>query len=80
MSNIDGFISTLGFYMVQIDCKESYESAENNKKNLHLEKVKEAALVVPEVQYIGWDVAILKNSVALIEGNHDLGLILINCA
>lgn len=36
-------------------------------------KVKEAALVVPEVQYIGWEVAILKNSVALIEGNHDSG-------
>lgn len=41
--------------------------------SLVVEKVKEAALVVPEVQYIGWDVAILKNSVALIEGNHDPG-------
>lgn len=34
---------------------------------------KKAALVVLEVPYIGWDVAILKNSVALIEGNHDPG-------
>lgn len=41
--------------------------------SLVVEKVKETALVVPEVQYIGWDVAILKNSVALIEGNHDPG-------
>lgn len=41
--------------------------------SLVVEKVKEAALVFLEVQYIGWDVSILKNSVALIEGNHDPG-------
>ncbi len=35
-----------------------------------VEKVKEAALVVPEVRYVGWDVALLKNGdVCFIEGN-----------
>ena len=35
--------------------------------------VLEAANLIPEVGYIGWDVAILECSVALIEGNHDPG-------
>lgn len=35
--------------------------------------VLEAANLIPEVGYIGWDVAILEGSVALIEGNHDPG-------
>lgn len=33
----------------------------------------EAAKVVPQVQYVGWDVAIPENDVAIIEGNHDPG-------
>ena len=36
-------------------------------------RVKEAATVVPEVEYIGWDVAVLDDDVAIIEGNHDPG-------
>lgn len=36
-------------------------------------EVIKAAHLIPDVQYIGWDVAILDNSVALIEGNHDPG-------
>ncbi|MBR5485966.1 MAG: hypothetical protein IKV41_05595 [Oscillospiraceae bacterium] len=35
-----------------------------------VEMVKEAALVVPEMGYIGWDVAITKNGPLLIEANH----------
>ena len=41
--------------------------------NLVKEEVIKAAQLIPEVAYIGWDVAILKDSVALIEGNHDPG-------
>lgn len=32
-----------------------------------------AAQVIPQVEYIGWDIAILDNSISLIEGNHDPG-------
>ena len=35
-----------------------------------VEFVKKAAEVVPEVGYVGWDVAISKNGPTLIEGNH----------
>ena len=38
-----------------------------------ISRVLEAAKVVPEVQYVGWDVAVLENDVAIIEGNHDPG-------
>ena len=34
-----------------------------------VELVKECAKVVPEVQYIGWDVAISQNGPLIIEGN-----------
>ena len=33
----------------------------------------QASLKIPEVKYIGWDVAILENDIALIEGNHNSG-------
>lgn len=36
-------------------------------------EVVNAANAIPDVQYIGWDVAILSDSIALIEGNHDPG-------
>lgn len=36
--------------------------------------VKEASKLIPEVQYIGWDVAILENDVALVEGNEFPGV------
>lgn len=29
--------------------------------------------IVPEVQYVGWDIAVLKDGFAVIEGNHDPG-------
>lgn len=35
--------------------------------------VKEAAKEIPEVAYVGWDVAVLETETALIEGNHDPG-------
>lgn len=35
-----------------------------------VEMVKEAALVIPEVGYVGWDVAITPDSCCLVEGNH----------
>lgn len=41
--------------------------------NLVIREVEKASLLLPEVQYIGWDVAILEDSIALIEGNHDPG-------
>ena len=37
------------------------------------QEVTKAAQLISEVAYIGWDVAILEDSVALIEGNHDPG-------
>ena len=36
-----------------------------------LEVVKRAAKMIPQVRYIGWDVAITNNSVEIIEGNHN---------
>ena len=36
--------------------------------------VKEASKLIKEVKYIGWDIAILENSVALIEGNEFPGV------
>ena len=36
--------------------------------------VKEAAKLIPEVQYIGWDVSILENDVCLVEGNEFPGV------
>lgn len=35
-----------------------------------LEMIKKAALEVPEVRYVGWDVAITENGPAIIEGNY----------
>ena len=39
-----------------------------------LEFVKNAAMVVPEIGHIGWDVAIAKDGPAIIEGNADPGV------
>lgn len=36
-------------------------------------EVVKAAKSIPQIAYIGWDVAVLENGVALIEGNHDPG-------
>ncbi len=36
-----------------------------------LEVVTKAAKMIPQVRYIGWDVAITNNSVEIIEGNHN---------
>lgn len=36
--------------------------------------VKEASKLIPEVQYIGWDIAILENDVCLVEGNEFPGV------
>ncbi|MBO6195122.1 MAG: hexapeptide transferase [Bacilli bacterium] len=38
------------------------------------EMVKEASKLIPEVKYIGWDVAILENDVCLVEGNEFPGV------
>jgi len=38
-----------------------------------LETVKKAALLVPDLKYLGWDFAILENGVEFIEANHDPG-------
>ena len=38
------------------------------------EMVKEAAKVIPEVKYVGWDVAIMENDVCLVEGNEFPGV------
>ena len=35
--------------------------------------VLQASSLVPEVQYVGWDVAVLENGAAIIEGNRDPG-------
>lgn len=39
-----------------------------------IELVKECAKIVPEIQYIGWDVAILDKGASIIEGNHFPGV------
>ena len=39
--------------------------------------VKEAALLLPELKYLGWDFAILGKSVALIEANHNPAKIIV---
>jgi len=36
-----------------------------------LEVVTKAAKMIPQIRYIGWDIAITKNSVEIIEGNHN---------
>lgn len=36
-----------------------------------LEIVTKAALLIPQVRYIGWDIAITNNSIEIIEANHD---------
>ena len=36
--------------------------------------VKDASKLIPEVQYIGWDIAILENDVCLVEGNEFPGV------
>lgn len=41
--------------------------------DLAVDMVKKAAMMIPDVAYIGWDVAIMENDVQLIEGNHDPG-------
>jgi len=38
-----------------------------------IQTAKSAAMVVPQVQYIGWDIAVTETGTALIEGNHDPG-------
>lgn len=38
-----------------------------------LSTAKEAARIVPQVQYVGWDIAVTEDGTALIEGNHDPG-------
>lgn len=37
------------------------------------EEVQKVAKEIPEVQYVGWDIAILPETIAIIEGNHDPG-------
>ena len=63
---------------VNIDGKEFTHHPDTNAKIANIkvprwEEViatcKEAALVVPEVRYVGWDVAITKDKITLIEGN-----------
>lgn len=41
--------------------------------NKIISTVENASRLVPEVKYIGWDVAVLEDNVVLIEGNHDPG-------
>lgn len=41
--------------------------------NKVIDTVKEAALMIPQIRYIGWDVAIMHDDVAIIEANHDPG-------
>ena len=36
-----------------------------------LDVVTKAALMIPQVRYIGWDIAITNNSIEIIEGNHN---------
>ncbi|WP_372948086.1 sugar-transfer associated ATP-grasp domain-containing protein [Mariniphaga sp.] len=39
--------------------------------DLLIETVKRAAMVIPEVRTVGWDVAITEKGISLIEGNHN---------
>ena len=49
--------------------KEIIEGFEIPHFDLALDTVKKAALVVPQIGYVGWDVAISENDVCLIEAN-----------
>lgn len=69
---------TMDVPAVNIDGKEFKVHPETGAKisdipvprwNEIVETCKEAALVTPEVRYVGWDVAITPNGVTLIEGN-----------
>lgn len=42
--------------------------------NQLLEFVKQAALIVPQIRYVGWDVVVKDDGFELIEANHDPGL------
>jgi hypothetical protein len=39
--------------------------------DLLIETIKKATIVIPEVRTVGWDVAITKKGISLIEGNHN---------
>lgn len=41
--------------------------------------VEKAARLIPQIRYVGWDVAILKDNVELIEGNNGPGCTLLEC-
>ena len=42
--------------------------------NVLLQEVEEAAKLLPQCRFIGWDVAITEMGIELIEGNHNPGL------
>lgn len=39
--------------------------------NKVIELAKQSAKKLPQVRFIGWDIAVLKNDVELVEGNHN---------
>lgn len=47
--------------------------------NKLIDMIKKAALIIPQVRYVGWDVAILPEGVELIEGNNGPGCTLLEC-
>lgn len=48
------------------------------KWELVKEKSKEAAKLIPQCRYIGWDIAITADGVEFVEGNHDADHVLLN--
>ena len=58
-------------YFYHPDCDKLVVGMKIPKWDRVLEVVTKAAKKIPQVRYVGWDIAITNNSVEIIEGNHN---------
>ena len=58
-------------YFYHPDCDKLVVGMKIPMWNSALEVVTKAARIIPQVRYIGWDIAITNNGVEIIEGNHN---------
>ena len=59
------------YYYYHPDCNKLVVGMEIPMWNQVIEVVTKAAKMIPEIRYVGWDIAITNNSVEIIEGNHN---------